>query len=63
MRELSELILKAGPNDRNVTNVDANSFTTIWVDPDNAMVREALIIDPGDPSLLAWLACRPTEQA
>jgi hypothetical protein len=46
MRELSELVLKAGPNDRNVTNVDANSFTTIWVDPDNAMVREALIIDP-----------------
>ena len=25
-----------GPDDRIVTNVDANSFTTIWVDPDNA---------------------------
>ena len=50
-KELSELSLKAGPNgqsflgppgdagtadDRIVTNVDANSFTTIWVDPDNA---------------------------
>ena len=50
-RELSELVLKGGPtgqtylgppgaaggpDDRMVTNVDANSFTTIWVDPDNA---------------------------
>ena len=50
-KELSELILKAGPNgqtflgpagtpggadDRIVSNVDANSFTTVWVDPDNA---------------------------
>lgn len=50
-KELSELVLKAGPDgqtyvgppgppatpdDRIVTNVDANSFTTIWVDPDNA---------------------------
>ena len=50
-KELSELVLKAGPNgqtylgppgdagtadDRIVTNVDANSFTTVWVDPDNA---------------------------
>jgi hypothetical protein len=50
-KELSELVLKAGPNgntylgppgdpgtadDRIVTNVDPNSFTTIWVDPDNA---------------------------
>ena len=25
-----------GPDDRIVTNVDANSFTTVWVDPDNA---------------------------
>src|SRR5208337_2059803 len=48
---LSELVLKAGPDgrtylgppgdagtadDRIVTNVDANSFTTNWVDPDNA---------------------------
>jgi hypothetical protein len=48
---LSELVLKAGPDgqtylgppgppggadDRTVTNVDANSFTTVWVDPDNA---------------------------
>jgi hypothetical protein len=51
-RELSELVLKGGPNgetylgpqsapaggadDRVVSNVDANSFTTVWVDPDNA---------------------------
>jgi hypothetical protein len=50
-KELSELVLKGGPNgqtylgptgdagtadDRIVTNVDANSFTTVWVDPDNA---------------------------
>jgi hypothetical protein len=50
-KELSELVLKAGPtgqtylgpagaaggpDDRIVTNVDANSFTTVWVDPDNA---------------------------
>ena len=50
-KELSELSLKAGPNgqtflgppgdagtadDRIVSNVDANSFTTVWVDPDNA---------------------------
>jgi hypothetical protein len=50
-KELSELILKAGPSgqtylgppgdagtadDRIVANVDPNSFTTIWVDPDNA---------------------------
>jgi hypothetical protein len=50
-KELSELALKAGPNgqtflgpagdagtadDRIVSNVDANSFTTVWVDPDNA---------------------------
>jgi hypothetical protein len=50
-KELSELVLKAGPNgqtflgppgdagtadDRTVSNVDANSFTTVWVDPDNA---------------------------
>jgi hypothetical protein len=50
-KELSELVLKPGPNgqtylgppgdagtadDRIVTNVDANSFTTDWVDPDNA---------------------------
>jgi hypothetical protein len=50
-KEPSELVLKAGPSgqtylgppgdagtadDRIVTNVDANSFTTIWVDPDNA---------------------------
>jgi hypothetical protein len=48
---LSELVLKVGPDgttyvgppgdagtadDRIVTNVDANSFTTNWVDPDNA---------------------------
>jgi hypothetical protein len=49
-KELSELFLKPGPNgqtylgpagaagpdDRIVSNVDANSFTTVWVDPDNA---------------------------
>jgi hypothetical protein len=50
-KELSELSLKAGPSgqtylgppgdagtadDRIVSNVDANSFTTVWVDPDNA---------------------------
>jgi hypothetical protein len=51
-RELSELVLKGGPNgetylgpqsapaggpdDRIVSNVDPNSFTTVWVDPDNA---------------------------
>src|ERR1700728_2497118 len=51
-KELSELVLKGGqhgqtylgpqgaaaggPDDRIVTNVDANSFTTVWVDPDNA---------------------------
>ena len=50
-KELSELSLKAGPNgqtflgppgdagtadDRIVSNFDANSFTTIWVDPDNS---------------------------
>lgn len=49
--DLSELVLKSGPDgrtylgppgdagtadDRIVTNVDANSFTTNWVDPDNA---------------------------
>ena len=49
--DLSELVLKTGPNgqtylgppgdagtadDRIVTNVDSNSFTTNWVDPDNA---------------------------
>ncbi len=49
--QLSELVLKAGPDgrtylgppgvagtadDRIVENVDPNSFTTIWVDPDNA---------------------------
>jgi len=48
---VSELVLKAGPDgktylgpagdagtadDRVVTNVDPNSFTTNWVDPDNA---------------------------
>jgi hypothetical protein len=50
-KELSELVLKGGPNgqtylgppgdagtadDRIVSNVDAKSFTTVWVDPDNA---------------------------
>jgi hypothetical protein len=50
-KELSELVLKPGPNgqtylgpagpagtadDRIVTDVDAKSFTTIWVDPENA---------------------------
>jgi hypothetical protein len=50
-KELTELVLKAGPNgqtflgppgdaggadDRIVSNVDPNSFTTVWVDPDNA---------------------------
>ena len=50
-KELSELVLKGGPSgqtylgppgdagtadDRIVSNVDANSFTTVWVDPDNA---------------------------
>jgi len=50
-KQLSELVLKSGPtgqtylgppgagggsDDRIVTNVDANSFTTVWVDPDNA---------------------------
>jgi hypothetical protein len=50
-KELSELVLKAGSSgqtylgppgdagtadDRIVSNVDANSFTTVWVDPDNA---------------------------
>jgi hypothetical protein len=50
-KELSELVLKAGPSgqtylgppgdagtadDRIVSNVDPNSFTTVWVDPDNA---------------------------
>jgi hypothetical protein len=50
-RELSELVLKAGPDgqtylgppgnagtadDRQVLDVDPNSFTTVWVDPDNA---------------------------
>ncbi len=49
--ELSELVLKAGPDgktylgppgaagtadDREVLDVDPNSFTTVWVDPDNA---------------------------
>jgi len=49
--ELSELVLKAGPDgktylgppgdagtadDRVVLDVDPNSFTTVWVDPDNA---------------------------
>ncbi len=49
--QLTELVLKPGPDgktflgspgdagtadDRIVTNVDPNSFTTIWVDPDNA---------------------------
>jgi hypothetical protein len=49
--QLQELVLKPGPNgvtylgppgaagtadDRQVLNVDANSFTTVWVDPDNA---------------------------
>ncbi len=49
--ELLELVLKAGPDgktylgppgdagtadDRQVLEVSANSFTTIWVDPDNA---------------------------
>src|SRR5580693_3674131 len=49
-KELSELVLKGGPtgqtylgpagaaggpDDRIVTNVDANSFTTVWVDPEN----------------------------
>ena len=49
--DLSELVLKSGPDgkvylgppgdagtadDRIVTNVDPNSFTTNWVDPDNA---------------------------
>ena len=48
---LQELVLKGGPDgrtylgpagapgtadDREVTNVDPNSFTTVWVDPDNA---------------------------
>ena len=47
----SELVLKAGPegktylgpagdagtaDDRQVLDVDSNSFTTVWVDPDNA---------------------------
>ena len=50
-KELSELVLKPGPSgqtylgppgdagtgdDRIVCNVDPNSFTTVWVDPDNA---------------------------
>jgi hypothetical protein len=50
-KELSELVLKGGPtgqtylgpagaaggpDDRIVSNVDANSFTTVWVDPENA---------------------------
>lgn len=49
-KELSELVLKAGPDgqtylgppgpptadDRIVQNVDPNSFTTVWVDPDSA---------------------------
>ena len=50
-KEKSELVLKAGKDgvtylgppgdagtadDRTVSNIDANSFTTIWVDPDNA---------------------------
>jgi hypothetical protein len=50
-KELSELVLKPGPtgqtylgppgpagtaDDRIVTDVDGKSFTTIWVDPDNA---------------------------
>jgi hypothetical protein len=49
--QIQELVLKAGPDgktflgppgdagttdDREVLNVDPNSFTTIWVDPDNA---------------------------
>lgn len=49
--QLSELVLKPGPNgatylgppgdagtadDRIVSDVDPNSFTTVWVDPDNA---------------------------
>jgi hypothetical protein len=50
-KELSELVLKGGPSgqtylgppgdagtadDRILSNVDPNSFTTVWVDPDNA---------------------------
>ena len=50
-QEKSELVLKAGKDgvtylgppgaagtadDREISNIDANSFTTIWVDPDNA---------------------------
>ena len=49
--QLQELVLKTGPDgttylgpsgatgtadDRQVLNVDPNSFTTVWVDPDNA---------------------------
>jgi hypothetical protein len=48
--QIQELVLKAGPDgttylgppgdagttdDRQVVNVEPNSFTTIWVDPDN----------------------------
>ncbi len=50
-KDKSELVLKAGKDgvtylgppgdagtadDREISNIDANSFTTIWVDPDNA---------------------------
>src|SRR5271155_4767414 len=50
-KELSELVMKGGPSgqtylgppgdagtadDRILSNVDSNSFTTAWVDPDNA---------------------------
>ena len=50
-KELSELVLKVGPegktylgppgdvptaDDRQILDADPNSFTTIWVDPDNA---------------------------
>jgi hypothetical protein len=50
-KEKSELVLKAGKDgvtylgppgdagtadDRMISNIDANSFTTIWMDPDNA---------------------------
>jgi len=49
--EKSELVLKGGPggvtylgppgaagtaDDREISNIDADSFTTIWVDPDNS---------------------------
>ena len=76
-KQLSELVLKVGPegrtylgppgdvptaDDRQVLDVDPNSFTTIWVDPDNAARYGTMVYERCGVKRAAASAAAPKPQ-